>query len=642
MEYVATPSLEEDRPVALALVFRNVSEQRRFEEERTLSVQRMESLLALSQMSDQSPELCIAKVVEDSIRLTRSQIGYVAVLNQDESILTMRYWSNSAHASCKIVDKPIVYPVEKTGLWGESVRQRKPIITNDYSAPNPHKRGTPEGHVPITRHVSVPVFHGQRIVAVAGVGNKPEEYDEGDVRQLQLLMDGWWQIVVRSQVEEELRGYAAALESNNFALEEFNGRAEAASHAKGQFLANMSHEIRTPMTAILGFTDILLEDLKEPQAIDAAQTIKRNGEHLLRLINDILDISKIEAGRMIMEMMAWSPRQVVADVVSLMHVRAVAKGLTLCEEYEGPVPETITTDPARLRQILVNLVGNAIKFTDAGGVRIVTRLIRAAGEEPTLRFDVIDTGIGISEDSIDKLFQPFTQVDASASRKYEGTGLGLSICRQLAQALGGDMAARSELGHGSTFSLTVATGPLEGIQLVEFLREDCPTDGPSDRCMASPGQNLTCRVLLADDIPDNQRLVASLLRKAGATVDIANDGREVVEMALASQSGQGPASADPTGPYDVVLMDMQMPVCDGYAATRKLRQANYTGAIVALTAHAMTHDRQKCLDAGCDDFLSKPVNQKRLIETVAKWAASLQTAAAPTTDMGFPATASDK
>ena len=623
-EYVATPSLEKDRPVALALVFRDVSEHYRFEEDQALAVQRMESLLALNQMSDPSPDLCVAKVVEDAIRLTRSEIGYIAVLNEDESILTMRYWSQSAHASCKIVDKPIVYPVEKTGLWGEAVRQRKPIITNDYSAPNPHKRGTPQGHVPITRHVSIPVFHGRKIVAVAGVGNKAAEYDEGDVRQLQLLMEGWWQIVSRSRADEELRGYAAVLESNNIALEEFNGRAEAASRAKGQFLANMSHEIRTPMTAILGFTDILLADLKEPELIDAAQTVKRNGEHLLRLINDILDISKIEAGRMNVENMSWSPRQVVEDVVSLMHVRADAKGLTLRQEYEGPVPETITTDPARLRQILVNLVGNAIKFTDIGGVRIVTRLLQDAGEEPKLSVEVIDTGIGISEASIGQLFQPFTQVDASASRKYEGTGLGLSISRQLAQALGGDVTARSELGQGSTFTATIAAGPLEGVRLVEYLRETPPDDEHPNASMGEPRQSLHCRILLAEDIPDNQRLIASVLRKAGATVEIAHNGREAVNKAMATLPGLNGTPADPIGSFDVILMDMQMPLLDGYAATRRLRKEEYTGPIIALTAHAMTHDRQKCLDAGCNDFLSKPVDRKRLVKMVAQWATSRQ------------------
>ena len=614
--------VELDGQVVLQATVRDITAEKQAEDERALTVQRMESLLALSQMSDPSPDAFIAKVIEDAIRLTRSEIGYLAVLNEDESIMTMQYWSRSAHASCKMVDKPIVYPVEKTGLWGEAVRQRKPVVTNDYSAPNPHKRGTPEGHVPVKRHMNIPVFHGQRIVAVAGVGNKRTDYDESDVRQLQLLMEGWWQIVMRTRAEEGLRTYATALEATNRALEESNRRAEAATQAKTQFLANMSHEIRTPMTAILGFTDMLLEDLKEPRSVETGQIIKRNGEHLLQLINDILDISKIEAGKVEVEQIPWSPRNVVADVVSLMHVRAAAKGLTLSEDYLGAIPETITTDPARLRQILVNLVGNAIKFTDAGGVRIVTRLVRDAGDKSLLRFDVIDTGIGIPEAAIGRLFQPFTQVDASTSRKYEGTGLGLSISRQLARALGGDTTASSELGKGSTFSVTVATGSLEGVRLVEYLKEGWSDNRQLDPSTAPSSQGLACRVLLADDIPDNQRLIGALLLAAGAAVTIAGDGEEAVKMALAARPGSGKAGDDRTQPFDVVLMDIQMPVLDGYQATRRLRQEGYTAPIIALTAHTMRGDREKSLAAGCDDYLPKPVDQKQLVETVAKWAAS--------------------
>jgi PAS domain S-box-containing protein len=616
VEYIATPSLETNRPVALALTFRDVSQQRRLEEERTLTVQRMESLLGLNQMSDQPPDRCIAKVIEDAIRLTGSEIGYVAVLNDDESVLTMQYWSKSAHASCEITDKPMVYPVEKTGLWGEAVRQRKPVITNDYSAPNPHKRGTPQGHVSIVRHLNIPVFSGQRIVAVAGVGNKRKEYDESDVRQLQLLMEGWWQIVIRTRADEELRGYALAMETANRALQESNRIAESATRAKSEFLANMSHEIRTPMTAILGFTDILMEDLKDEVTIETAQTIKRNGEHLLRLINDILDISKVEAGKMKVELSEWSPRQIIADVVSQMRVRAHAKGLTLRDEYEGMLPQTIITDPFRLRQILINIVGNAVKFTDAGSVRIVTKLKRDPPGEPMLTLDVIDTGIGIRDSEVDKLFKPFTQVDGSASRRHEGTGLGLVISRQLAQALGGDVTVRSEFGKGSTFTIHVSTGLLEGVPPVGAQARLGDSDTRKEE---SPGK-LPYRILLADDMPDNQRLIAAILRGAGAEVTIVGNGQEAVASALAPRPERDGRTDDLKEPFHVVLMDMQMPLLDGYEATRNLRREGYTRPIIALTAHSMRGDREKCIDAGCDDYLAKPVNRTELFAMVAKWA----------------------
>ena len=410
--------------------------------------------------------------------------------------------------------------------------------------------------------------------------------------------------------------------------------AEAATRAKSEFLANMSHEIRTPMTAILGFTDILLKELKEPEALEAAQIVKRNGEHLLQLINDILDLSKIEAGKMEFEEIRWSPRQVVADVVSLLHVRAHAKGLSLIDEYEGPLPETIVTDPTRLQQVLTNVVGNAIKFTETGGVRIVTRLTDGDSDEPKLRFDVIDTGMGIPEEQIDKLFEAFSQADGSVTRQYGGTGLGLTISRQLARKLGGDVTVTSEPGKGSTFTVTIATGPLQGVPLVDYAREAVPGSEEPNARAAKDERELECRVLLAEDIPDNQRLIAAVLREAGAEVVIAQDGREALEKALATQRGRGRRYSDPEEPFDVVLMDMQMPALDGYEATRRLREEGYAGPIIALTAHAMQGDRRKCLDAGCDAYLAKPIRPEKLVETVARWASKQQPEAAAGNERG--------
>ena len=239
-----------------------------------------------------------------------------------------------------------------------------------------------------------------------------------------------------------------------------------------------------------------------------------------------------------------------------------------------------------------------------------------------LQFDVIDTGIGIPAAAIGRLFQPFTQVDASPSRKYEGTGLGLAISRQLARVLGGDVTVSSELGKGSTFTATVATGPLEGVRLLEYVREGQPAEAQSDGSSGPFRQRLNCRVLLAEDIPDNQRLIASILRNAGAEVDIADDGLEAVEKAMAAHREWHKRSADPAGPFDVVLMDMQMPLLDGYEAVRRLRHEGYARPIVALTANAMCGDREKCIASGCDDFVSKPVDRRKLVETVAKWAAA--------------------
>ncbi len=384
--------------------------------------------------------------------------------------------------------------------------------------------------------------------------------------------------------------------------------AEAATRSKSEFLANMSHEIRTPMTAILGFTDNLLDpDLTESEKLQAVHTVRRNGEHLLQIINDILDISKIEAGKLEVERIACPLGQTVAEVQSLMQVRADAKKLPLKVEILGAVPEFIQSDPTRLKQILVNLLGNAIKFTETGSVRLVARFV-GGGAEPYIQFDVIDTGLGMSEEQVGRLFRAFSQADSSTTRKFGGTGLGLNISKRLAEMLGGGIAVESKPGEGSVFRVTVATGTLDGVRMV---------NGPSVLTIAQPDPSaapsgevarLDCRILLAEDGPDNQRLISHVLKKAGADVTVTENGERAVDAALAAR--------DQGDPFEIILMDMQMPVMDGYEATELLRQRGYTGPIIALTAHAMASDRQHCLDAGCDDYATKPINRQKLIQVI--------------------------
>jgi len=286
-----------------------------------------------------------------------------------------------------------------------------------------------------------------------------------------------------------------------------------------------------------------------------------------------------------------------------MKVAADAKGLPLSVECAGKVPDCIQTDLRRLRQILVNLIGNAIKFTEDGGVRIVMRLDAHTDDEPKLQFDVVDTGIGLSEEQMGFLFQPFSQVDGSSTRRFGGTGLGLAVSKRLATILGGDVAVTSILGIGSTFSVTIATGPLDDVAQVGDHSSKSPRS-------TIPGSRLNCRVLLAEDGPDNQRLIAHILRKAGAEVVVADNGQVAVDLALAARQAGNP--------FDVILMDMQMPVMDGYQATRQLRKTGYEGSVIALTASAMSEDRRKCLDAGCNDYTTKPIDRAVLLECVAK------------------------
>jgi len=429
--------------------------------------------------------------------------------------------------------------------------------------------------------------------------------------------------------EDELRAtntrMVEALERENLAatklaaamgkLETAKEGAEAADRSKSEFLANMSHEIRTPMTAILGFTESMLDPgLSDSEKLDAIHTIRRNGEHLLTIINDILDISKIEAGKLEVEHIRCSPVQLAAEVQSLMRVRADAKGLPFNIEFIGAVPETIESDPTRLKQILVNLIGNAIKFTETGGVRLITRFVDD-DTEPTMQFDVVDTGLGMTKEQISKLFRAFSQADTSTTRKFGGTGLGLNISKRLAEKLGGDITIESKPNAGSTFRLTIAIGSLDGVKMLNdparavIEQKSASVAGSgSDRTPATGSSALDCRILLAEDGLDNQRLIAFVLKKAGAVVTVAENGKLAHDAALeARDAGQ---------PFDVILMDMQMPVMDGYEATSQLRQAGYTGPIIALTAHAMASDRQKCINAGCDDYATKPIDRKKLIEAI--------------------------
>ena len=422
--------------------------------------------------------------------------------------------------------------------------------------------------------------------------------------------------------QEELQAMMQELESMNAALESARRVAEEADMAKSEFLANMSHEIRTPMTAILGFADTLLEDgdmsLAPESRISAIRTIQRNGDHLIRIINDILDLSKIEAGKMSVESMSCSPVQIVADVVSLMKVRADQQRIALNVEFEGPLPASIEVDPTRVRQILVNLVGNAIKFTETGGVRFVIRYVEAPASR--IEFDVIDSGTGMTPEQAARLFKPFSQADSTTTRRYGGTGLGLTLSKRLAELMGGNVTlVDTQPGIGTRFRATISVGAVARATMITNPSEALlatvmhDKDEAESRSAAVQTRALSgMRVLLAEDGADNQRLISHVLKRAGAVVTIAETGDAAVRMAL--------EACDRMRDFDVVLMDMQMPVMDGYEATALLRAKGYRGPIIALTAHAMKGDREKCIGAGCDDYSTKPINRHDLIDKIVRFA----------------------
>jgi PAS domain S-box-containing protein len=380
------------------------------------------------------------------------------------------------------------------------------------------------------------------------------------------------------------------------ATEEALKSAQSANDLKSNFLASMSHEIRTPLGAILGFTELLRDpELEARDRNEYLQVITRNGETLSQLINDILDLSKVEAGHMNIETIRFPLATVTEEVTTIMRSKADQRGIELTVRFAPDLPAFITSDPVRIKQILFNLVGNAIKFTPSGEVEV---MVRRDGEN--IFFDVRDTGIGISDAQRSLLFQPFIQADGSITRRFGGTGLGLSLSRNLANLLGGEVELlQSAEGQGSTFRASIknrVVAKKEDVSSHDF-------DSDLEELMPKEVSLAGVEILVVDDSVDNQNLIEHILRKRGAKLEFADDGLEATRMAAATK-------------FDVILMDLQMPVMDGFAATEAVRKQGFRGPIIALTAHAMKDTHADCLRVGCTGFLSKPIDSQNLVKTI--------------------------
>ncbi len=424
----------------------DITERKQAEELMQLNEMRLNTLLDLNQMTQASFSEIADFVLNEVVLLTKSEYGFVGLMNKDESVFTIHSWSKNVMDICAVDDKPIDYPIENAGIWGDAIRQRKIIIVNDYSDPNTHKTGLPERHVPLSRVLSIPTFEDDKIVAVATVANKETNYDDSDARQITLLMDGMWKLVQRKQAEENLKEYAEELADSNEELKSLDTM-------KNDFLSNVSHELKTPLISIKGFSEIMQEELYGPlndKQKKAMDTVVRNCERLGRLIDSVLYLSMNKAGVDTYVFNLVNISEIISHAIIDISPQANNKELTIEQDIAPDLP-LIKGDMDKLTQVLINLIENATKFTHNDGKITVA----ACEEDENIHITISDTGIGVSADVISNLFQRFYQVDASTTRSYGGTGIGLYISKLIVEVHKGKIWAESEEGVGTTFHVVL-------------------------------------------------------------------------------------------------------------------------------------------------------------------------------------------
>jgi PAS domain S-box-containing protein len=702
----------ENRPYVIGVI-RDITMRKQTEKLLELNTFRIEALLKLNQMAKSDLKEITDFALEQAVELTQSKIGYLAFLNEDESVMTMHSWSKSAMAECAIDDKPIIYPVVDTGLWGEAVRQRKPIITNDYAADNPLKKGYPHGHVALERHMNVPVFLGDRIVLVAGVGNKSEDYSANDANELILMMEGMWRLIERKRSEMELIETKEKAEASEFRLKlatasgqlgiwdwdvinnvmiwddrmyelygmtkddfsnnnnieawihglhpedkqsaidalnaalagtkdfdlsfrvlhpdktvlylKANGsviidaegnsirmiginkditeskqaeeqlmiakeKAEESDRLKTAFLNNISHEIRTPLNGILGFASYIVQpNITQKEKEGYLSELTHSSFRLINTVTDFMDMSLIVSGNMHV-----NPQPV--EMYSLMQILqqrflgfSNEKKLELIIQ-QGQIPDgfMLKTDEELLMKLLSHLLSNAIKFTAKGNITIGFEF-----KSNELELFVRDTGIGVSDEYKDRIFDVFMQENVSDTRGYEGSGLGLSIAKGIAKLLGGTIRMESAKAVGTTVFVSF---PVESNEI-----------GKVDGITFNEKQiDKVSFLLIAEDDDASYLFIETVMKKYSDHIVRAANGKEAVDFCLNNPD------------IDMVLMDIKMPVMDGYEATRKIRQFNKNVIIIAQTAYGLAGDKNKAIEAGCNDYISKPINKDELYAIVLK------------------------
>ncbi|WP_455199359.1 ATP-binding protein [Kaarinaea lacus] len=537
--------------------------------------ERLKDLYAATSISGISLDQKIDETLKLGCRVLGMEIGK---LGQQDPVMNTSTFLNTIAPAELPAKRGLVLPLDKT-FCNVTFSSDGPIAMHHVSE-SKYKDHPAAAFLGMEAYIGTTIFVNDKKYGTVNFSNrKPRSnpFTKADIDFVNIL-GKWISITIEQQITEN-------------ALEKAKIEAETANHAKSTFLANMSHEIRTPLTAILGYSEMLLEEGDEISAEEREHEINsiiKSGSHLQTIINDILDLSKIEAGQLVFENSEIETTSFIDEVITIFKTQARDKNLEFSANYEFPLPNKIIADPTRLKQILINLCGNAIKFTQDGSVTINVGFME---EENQLSISIEDTGIGMTEDERQVIFKPFSQADDSITRKFGGTGLGLCISKQLAQKMGGDVKVESNKDQGSTFTVTIDVGMSQNELLL--INEKSTAAKIRTEPFHLP-HDLSGHVLLVEDTVENQKIISKYLIKTGLTVDIADNGKIAIDMAKENN-------------YDLMLMDIQMPVMDGLEATRRLRKDGFGMPIICVTANAMIEDRERCFQSGADDYLTKPL-----------------------------------
>ncbi|MBF0224859.1 MAG: response regulator [Desulfobacterales bacterium] len=591
-DYILKPFIKEEFATRITLhlerillnknLKKDINNRKRIESALRINEARLKSLYELSQVKIEDTRELVEYALEEAIKLTRSKVGYFHFFKENKSMIELFTWSKEVFDKCQ-VSKGHNYSLELAGIWADSIRLKKPVIHNDYQN-IADKKGYPKGHFHVIRHMSVPVINKNEIIAVCGVGNKNEFYDESDILQLQLYMDGLIKILFRNQQEQSLK--------------EAKEAAESANRSKSSFLANMSHEIRTPLNAIIGFSQLLQRDsmLTDSQK-EYIHAINRGGEHLLALINDILELSKIEAGKSVINPTNFDLYTLLEDLQIIFKERTSSKLLQFAFEIEDELPRYVVTDESKLRQIFINLIGNAVKFTEEGGIAVRVRTHKTTADKYYLDVEIQDSGPGIPETEMNKLFKHFEQTSIGI-KKGSGTGLGLALSREFIRLMGGDITVSSEFGKGTLFQFKIE------IQIGQ------PVDAQNDnsqRIIGIDNGQKKYRILVVDDNEENLNIAVNLLQMVGFETNKSVNGKEAVTQ------------FEKWNPH-LILMDIRMPIMDGYEATKRIKSTEKSKQtpIIALTASVFEDERKKIIDIGMQGYIRKPFRENDLFHEIGK------------------------